>query len=259
MSEMLTGMLKDKTALISGGARGIGRATAILFAREGARVAVADLDEDGANETVAMIEKAGGEAIAIGVEITQPEQVNVMVDRAVKAFGRLDCAFNNAGIAGYQVGSKGQKTAEWSEEAFDRMIAVNLKGVWLAMRAQLDVMTKQGGGAIVNTASIAGLVGLPMSSAYVASKHGVIGLTKTAAIEYAADHIRVNAVCPGFIETEMTREVMARRGDQVLATTPFKRMGTAQEIAEMVCWLCSERASYVSGAAYNVDGGYVAN
>ncbi|MGC1441236.1 MAG: SDR family NAD(P)-dependent oxidoreductase, partial [Burkholderiaceae bacterium] len=174
MAENQAGMLKDKAALISGGARGIGQATAILFAREGARVAVADLDEDGANQTVAMIEKAGGEAIAIGVEITQPEQVNVMVDRAVKAFGRLDCAFNNAGIAGYQVGSKGQKTAEWSEEAFDRMIAVNLKGVWLAMRAQLDVMTKQGGGAIVNTASIAGLVGLPMSSAYVASKHGVI-------------------------------------------------------------------------------------
>ncbi|MGB7307160.1 MAG: glucose 1-dehydrogenase [Burkholderiaceae bacterium] len=259
MAENQAGMLKDKAALISGGARGIGQATAILFAREGARVAVADLDEDGANQTVAMIDKAGGEAIAIGVEITQPAQVNAMVDSAVKAFGRLDCAFNNAGIAAYQVGAKGQKTAEWSEEAFDRMIAVNLKGVWLAMRAQLDVMTKQGGGAIVNTSSIAGLVGLPTSSAYVAAKHGVIGLTKTAAIEYAADNIRVNAVCPGYIETEMTREVMSRRGDEVLATTPFKRMGTAQEIAEMVCWLCSGRASYVSGAAYNVDGGYVAN
>ena len=255
----MAGMLDGKTALISGGARGIGRATALLFAREGARVAVADLNTDGAKDTVAAINKAGGQAIAIGVEITRPDEVNAMVKRAVDAFGRLDCAFNNAGIAGYQVGSSGQKTAEWSEEAFDRMIAVNLKGVWLAMRAELDVMVSQGGGSIVNTASIAGLVGLPTSSAYVAAKHGVVGLTKTAAIEYAAAKVRVNAVCPGYIETDMTKDVMARRGEQIMATTPFKRMGTAQEIAEMVCWLSSDRASYVSGATYNVDGGFIAS
>ena len=254
----MAGMLDGKTALISGGARGIGRATALLFAKEGARVAVADLNGDGAEATVALINAAGGQAIAITVEITKPDQVNAMVARTVDAFGRLDCAFNNAGIAGHQVGSSGQKTADWSEEAFDRLIAVNLKGVWLAMRAELDVMTRQGGGAIVNTASIAGLVGLPTSSAYVAAKHGVIGLTKTAAIEYATAKIRVNAVCPGYIETEMTKDAMARRGEQILATTPFKRMGTAQEIAEMVCWLSSDRASYVSGAAYTVDGGYMA-
>ncbi len=254
----MAGMLDGKTALISGGARGIGRATALLFAKEGARVAVADLNADGAKDTVAAINKAGGQAIAIAVEITKPDEVNAMVKRAVDAFGRLDCAFNNAGIAGYQVGSKGQKTAEWSEEAFDRMIAVNLKGVWLAMRAELDVMVKQGGGAIVNTASIAGLFGLPTSSAYVAAKHGVVGLTKTAAIEYAPDKIRVNSVCPGYIETEMTKEVMSRRGDQIMALVPFKRMGTAQDIAEMVCWLCSDRAAYVSGANYNVDGGFAA-
>lgn len=254
----MAGMLEGKTALISGGARGIGRATALLFAKEGARVAVADLNGDGAKETVAIINGAGGRAIAITVEISKPAEVEAMVKRTVDAFGRLDCAFNNAGIAGYQVGSKGQKTAEWSEEAFDRMIAINLKGVWLAMRHELNVMVAQGGGSIVNTGSIAGLVGLPTSSAYVAAKHGVIGLTKTAAIEYAQQKIRVNAVCPGYIETDMTKEVMTRRGEQIMAMVPYKRMGTAQEIAEMVCWLCSDRASYVSGAAYNVDGGFIA-
>jgi NAD(P)-dependent dehydrogenase (short-subunit alcohol dehydrogenase family) len=254
----MAGLLDGKTALISGGARGIGRAAAILFAKEGARVAVADLNGDGAKETVQMINAAGGQAISITVEITKADEVAGMVARTVDAFGRLDCAFNNAGIAGYQVNAAGAKTADWSEEAFDRMIAVNLKGVWLAMRAELEVMQKQGVGAIVNTASIAGLVGLPTSSAYVAAKHGVVGLTKTAAIEYATMGIRVNSVCPGYIETDMTKEVMTRRGEEILRTTAARRMGTAQEIAEMVCWLCSDRASYVTGANYNVDGGYVA-
>ncbi len=254
----MAGLLDGKTALISGGARGIGRAAAILFAREGARVAVADLNGDGAKETVQMINAAGGQAISITVEITKANEVAAMVARTVDAFGRLDCAFNNAGIAGYQVNAAGAKTADWSEEAFDRMIAVNLKGVWLAMRAELEVMQTQGAGAIVNTASIAGLVGLPTSSAYVAAKHGVVGLTKTAAIEYATNGIRVNSVCPGYIETDMTKEVMTRRGEEILRTTAARRMGTAQEIAEMVCWLCSDRASYVTGANYNVDGGYVA-
>ncbi|MGE0767605.1 MAG: glucose 1-dehydrogenase [Hyphomicrobiaceae bacterium] len=254
----MAGMLEGKAALISGAARGIGRAAALLFAKEGARVAVADLNEGGARETVGLINAAGGQAIAIKVEITKADEVNAMVARAVDAFGRLDCAFNNAGIAGYQVNAVGAKTAEWSEDAFDRMIAVNLKGVWLAMRAEIEVMSKQGSGAIVNTASIAGLVGLPTSSAYVAAKHGVVGLTKTAGIEYATQKIRVNSVCPGYIETDMTREVMQRRGEDILRSTAARRMGSAEEIAEMVCWLCSDRASYVTGANYNVDGGYVA-
>ena len=254
----MTGMLEGKTALISGGARGIGRAAAVLFAKEGARVAVADLNLEGAKETVELINKAGGQAIAIKVEVTSADDVNAMVSRTTDAFGRLDCAFNNAGISGYQVNAGGKRTADWPEDGFDRMIGVNLKGVWLAMRAELQVMLKQGGGSIVNTASIAGLVGLPTSSAYVAAKHGVIGLTKTAAIEYATDKIRVNSVCPGYIETDMTREVMQRRGDDILRATAARRMGTPHEIAEMVCWLCSDRASYVTGANYNVDGGYVA-
>jgi NAD(P)-dependent dehydrogenase (short-subunit alcohol dehydrogenase family) len=184
--------------------------------------------------------------------------VRAMVEAVIGAYGRLDCAFNNAGIAGWQVDAAGKKTAEWSEEAFDRMIAVNLKGVWLCMKHELLRMQAQGSGAIVNTASIAGLAGLPTSSAYVAAKHGVVGLTKTAAIEYAEAGIRVNAVCPGYIKTPMTEETMRRRGAAIIAQTPLKRMGSPEEIAEMVVWLLSERASYVTGAAYNVDGGWMA-
>lgn len=253
----MAGMLEGKAALITGAGRGIGRATALLFAREGARVAAADVAEAGAAETAALIEQAGGQAIPLGCDVTAPDQVARMTEATIAAFGRLDCAFNNAGIAAFQVGAGGKKTADWSEEAFDRMIAVNLKGVWLCMRAELEAMSAQAAGAIVNTASIAGLIGIPTSSAYVASKHGVVGLTKTAAIEYAPK-VRVNAVCPGFIATDMTQEVMARRGEELMAAVPFHRMGTAEEIAEMVCWLCSDRAAYVTGAAYNVDGGWVA-
>jgi NAD(P)-dependent dehydrogenase (short-subunit alcohol dehydrogenase family) len=191
-------------------------------------------------------------------DVTDASVVEAMVKSVVAAYGRLDCAFNNAGIAGFQVDASGKKTADWSEQSFDRMIAVNLKGVWLCMKHELPQMVAQGGGAIVNTASIAGLIGLPTSSAYVAAKHGVVGLTKTAAIEYADDNVRVNAVCPGYIETKMTEDVMRRRGEQLMGMVPFHRMGKPEEIAEMVVWLCSDRASYVSGAAYNVDGGYMA-
>jgi NAD(P)-dependent dehydrogenase (short-subunit alcohol dehydrogenase family) len=254
----MAGLLDGKSALITGGGGGIGRATALAFAREGARVAVADVAVEAARETVAQVNAAGGQAVSLPGEVTRDADVRKMIEGVVSAYGRLDCAFNNAGIAGWQVDAAGKKTAEWSEEAFDRMIAVNLKGVWLCMRHELPQMQTQGGGAIVNTGSIAGLIGLPTSSAYVAAKHGVLGLTKTAAIEYADAHIRVNAVCPGYIDTRMTEDTMRRRGEAVLAQTPLKRMGNPQEIAEMVVWLCSDRASYVSGAAYNVDGGYMA-
>lgn len=255
----MAGMLEGKAALVTGGGRGIGRETALLFAAEGARVAVSDLNADGAAETVTAINAAGGQAISLSGDVTVAAKVDEMVAAAVAAFGRLDCAFNNAGIAPYQVGAAGKLTADWPEEAVDRMLEVNLKSVWLCMRAELKQMTRQdGGGAIVNTASIAGLNGLPTSSLYVAAKHGVVGLTKTAAIEYALQNIRVNSVCPGYIETDMTRDTMARRGDQILAQVPARRMGTAREIAEMVCWLASDRASFVTGANYNVDGGFVA-
>jgi NAD(P)-dependent dehydrogenase (short-subunit alcohol dehydrogenase family) len=254
----MAGIVEGKVALVTGGGGGIGRAAALAFAREGARVAVADFAAAAARDTVALINAAGGQAITLTGDVTRAKDVRAMLDDTVTAYGRLDCAFNNAGIAPYQVDASGKKTADWSEESFDRMIAVNLKGVWLCMKEEIPRMQSQGGGAIVNTASIAGLIGLVTSSAYVAAKHGVIGLTKTAALEYADAKIRVNAVCPGFIKTQMTEETMRRRGEAIMAQIPVRRMGEPGEIAEMVVWLCSDRASYVTGAAYNVDGGWMA-
>jgi NAD(P)-dependent dehydrogenase (short-subunit alcohol dehydrogenase family) len=254
----MSGILAGKIALVTGGGNGIGRETALAFAREGARVAVADYEAERAAETVGLINAAGGQALSLSGDVTVSADVQKMVQATVAAYGRLDCAFNNAGIAGHQVDAVGQLTHEWSDSSFDRMIAVNLKGVWLCMKHELPQIRTAGGGAIVNTASIAGLVGLRTSSAYVAAKHGVIGLTKTAAIEYADDGIRVNAVCPGFISTRMTEPSRAQRGEAVTARTPLHRYGEPREIAEMVVWLCSERASYVTGAAYQVDGGWTA-
>ncbi|MBV8777015.1 MAG: glucose 1-dehydrogenase [Alphaproteobacteria bacterium] len=259
----MPGMLDGKSALVTGGGGGIGRATALAMAREGARLAVADYAADAAAETVALVNAAGGQAITLTGDVTRPKHVEAMLNDTLVAYGRLDCAFNNAGIAPYQVNSSGKKTAEWEEDSFDRMIAVNLKSVWLCMKAEIIQMRKQKlmgqpGGAIVNTGSIAGLIGLATSSAYVAAKHGVLGLTKTAALEYVDDGIRVNAVCPGFIKTRMTEDTMRRRGDQIMAQIPAGRMGEPDEIAEMVVWLCSDRASYVTGACYNVDGGWMA-
>ena len=254
----MTGLLEGKSALITGGGGGIGRATALIFAREGARLAIADASRDAAAETVDLVNKAGGQAIALSGDVTETGAAQAMVAAVVSAYGRIDCAFNNAGIAGYQVDAAGKRTHEWADESFDRMIGVNLKGVWLCMKHEIVQMLAQGGGKIVNTGSIAGLIGLPTSSAYVAAKHGVLGLTKTAAIEYAKDNIRVNAVCPGYIETKMTEDTMRRRGEQLMGQVPFGRMGKPEEIGEMVLFLCSDRSSYVSGACYNVDGGYMA-
>ena len=255
----MTGLLAGKSALITGGGGGIGRATALIFAREGARVAVADAVEAAARETVAQVNAAGGQAMSLSGDVTDPDRVQAMIKAVVSAHGRLDVAFNNAGIAGYQVDAAGKKTHEWADASFDRMIGVNLKGVWLCMKHEIIQMLAQGGGgSIINTGSIAGLIGLPTSSAYVAAKHGVLGLTKTAALEYAEDGIRVNAVCPGYIETKMTEDTMRRRGAELMAKVPFGRMGKPEEIGEMVLFFASERASYVSGACYNVDGGYMA-
>lgn len=254
----MPGILDGKVALVTGGGGGIGRATALAMVREGAKVAVADFDAAASRDTVAQINQAGGQAVTLTGDVTSAEAVAAMLRDTLSAYGRLDCAFNNAGIAGYQVAAAGLKTAEWAEESFDRMVAVNLKGVWLCMREEIRHMQAQGGGSIVNTGSIAGLVGLPTSSAYVAAKHGVLGLTKTAALEYADAKIRVNAVCPGYIETRMTEEVRRRRGEAIMRNTPLGRMGQPGEIAEMVVWLLSERASYVTGACYNVDGGWMA-
>jgi NAD(P)-dependent dehydrogenase (short-subunit alcohol dehydrogenase family) len=255
----MTGILDGKVALVTGGGNGIGRETALAFAREGARVAVADYEAGSAAETVALINGNGGQAISLSGDVTVAAQVQAMLDGTIAAYGRLDCAYNNAGIAGHQVEASGQLTHEWSEKSFDRMIEVNLKGVWLVMKHEIPLMLARGGGAIVNTASVAGLIGLRTSSGYVAAKHAVIGLTKTAAVEYAEEGIRVNAVCPGYIVTRMTGPVRETRSEAVIARTPMRRFGEPREIAEMVVWLCSDRASYVTGAAYEVDGGLTAS
>ena len=254
----MTGLLDGKTALVTGGGNGIGRATALAMAREGARVAVADYEADAAQATVALINQAGGQAISLSGDVTDSSKVEAMVRAVVSGFGRLDCAFNNAGIAPHQVDARGQYTADWSEASFDRMIEVNLKSVWLSLKYEIPAMQANGGGAIVNTASIAGLIGLKNATAYVAAKHGVVGLTKTAAMEYADAGIRVNAVCPGFIRTRMTAKTLEEREDAIAGRAPMNRVGTPEEIAEMVVWLCSARSSFVTGMAYAVDGGWTA-
>jgi NAD(P)-dependent dehydrogenase (short-subunit alcohol dehydrogenase family) len=255
----MTRDLEGKSALVTGGASGIGQATALAFAREGARVAVADIMQDAAQRTVNEIEAMGGQALAIACDVTDDDAVKAMIAATVDAFGSLDCAFNNAGIAPYQVNAGGQKIADVAPEAWRRLIDVNLTGVWLCLRHEVAEMRAQGsGGVIINTASILGLVGTATSSAYVAAKHGVVGLTKVAAADHAADNIRVNAVCPGYIETPMTEETMRRRGERIMARVPMARMGKAAEIAEAVVWLCSPKASFVTGVSWAVDGGYTA-
>jgi NAD(P)-dependent dehydrogenase (short-subunit alcohol dehydrogenase family) len=252
----MAGRVNGKVALVTGGSSGIGRATAQIFAREGAKVVVADVQVEGGEETVRFIKAAGGAAIFVKTDVSQPADVEAMVKKTVDTYGRLDCAFNNAGIEGII-----QPTVEYSEEHLDRVLAINLKGVWLCMKAELQQMLKQGSGAIVNTASVAGLIGMPGFSAYVAAKHGVNGLTKTAALEYAKHGIRINAVCPGAIRTPMfERGARAYPGieEQTVAAEPIGRMAAPAEVGEAVVWLCSEAASFVTGLPMAVDGGWVA-
>ncbi|MGX1103472.1 MULTISPECIES: SDR family NAD(P)-dependent oxidoreductase [Bradyrhizobium] len=255
----MAGILDGKAALVTGGGSGIGRATAIAMACEGARVAVSDLSKDGIDETVALINAAGGQSIAIQGDVTDEADVANMVARTVSAFGRIDCAFNNAGVAGRSVGPPGQRIHELTQASVAKMFSVNLMGVFLCLKYEIAQMLKQGGGgAIVNTASIAGLVGLATSGHYVATKHGVVGLTKSAAIEYAQDGIRVNCVNPGYIKTPMTKETMDERYDEIIAKVPVRRLGVPEEIAEAVVWMCSDKASFMTGASHVVDGGYSA-
>jgi NAD(P)-dependent dehydrogenase (short-subunit alcohol dehydrogenase family) len=255
----MAGILDGKVALVTGGASGIGRATALAMAREGARVAVSDLSKDGIEGTVALINGIGGQSIAIQGDVTKEADVANMVARTVSAFGRIDCAFNNAGVAGRSVGPPGERIHQLSEASVAKMFSVNLMGVFLCLKHEIAQMLKQGGGgAIVNTASIAGLIGLATSGHYVATKHGVVGLTKTAAIEYAQDGIRVNCVNPGYIKTPMTKETMDERYDEIMAKVPVKRLGVPEEIAEAVIWMCSDKASFMTGASHVIDGGYSA-
>lgn len=253
----MNGLLRGQVALVTGGASGIGRATALAMAREGAKVVVADVQEAAAWETIALVQEAGGEAFFVKCDVSKTVEVQNLVETVVKTFARLDCAFNNAAIAGPLGG-----LADCTEEDWDRVLGVNLKGVWNCMKHQIPQMLKQGKGAIVNTSSVGGKVALAGLGAYTASKHGVIGLTKTAAVEYSGLGVRVNAVCPGIIETPMLREVVNLAGQaveaQFIAAQPIGRKGKPEEIAEAVVWLCSDRASLVTGEAMSVDGGWVA-
>ena len=252
----MAGLLSGKVALVTGGSTGIGRASALTFAREGAQVVVADVVEDKAEETVRLIKDAGGEARCIKTDVTRAAEVEAMVRFTLDAYGRLDCAHNNAGIEG-----RVSNTAEYAEADWDRVIGVNLTGVWLCMKSEIPPMLEQGGGAIVNTASGAGLIGAPGMPAYVASKHGVVGLSKTAALEYAKAGIRVNAMCPGVIETPMVERLTSGNPGMMegfVSIHPVGRAGQPQEIAEAVVWLCSDAASFVTGHAMSVDGGITA-
>jgi NAD(P)-dependent dehydrogenase (short-subunit alcohol dehydrogenase family) len=257
----MPGQLNGKVALVTGGASGIGRATALTFAREGAKLIIADMHEDGGQQTVHIIQENGGEATFVKMDVTQPTEVEALISKAVESYGRLDCAYNNAGISGAGIGSEQRTlTAEYPAERWHQVIAINLTGVWLCMKYEIAQMLKQGGGTIVNTASVAGLIGLPYASAYVASKHGVVGLTKTAALEYAKQGIRVNCVCPGYIQTPMTAAGMQdpARMALMIANEPVGRMGQPEEVAAAVVWLCSDAASFVTGHTMTVDGGYIA-
>jgi NAD(P)-dependent dehydrogenase (short-subunit alcohol dehydrogenase family) len=252
----MAGQLDGKVALVTGGSLGIGRATALAFAREGAKVVIADVNVEGGKETVRLVVEAGGEATFVETDVSKAAEVEHMVKRTIETYGRLDCACNNAGIVG------GVGTVACTEETWDRVIAINLKGVWLCMKYEIPSLLDQGAGSIVNMSSAAGLVSAPGPGnvAYVASKHGVIGLTKAAAMEYAQQGIRVNSVCPGWIDTPLTKVWLddPERRVSVIASEPIGRVGTPDEIAEAVVWLCSDAASFVTGHAMAVDGGYVA-
>ena len=249
-----------RAGLVTGAASGIGRAAALKFASEGGKVVIADVDMDGSELTKAMIEQIGGQAICVRTDVTQAEEVEALIGQTVAAYGQLDFAFNNAGIAGDIV-----PLVDYSEDLWDRVININLKGVWLCMKYEVRQMLNQGnaGGAIVNTASVMGLISSASNPiAYTASKHGVIGLTKSAALTYAESGIRVNAVCPGYIMTPLVEGVFERhpeRKAQIVADHPVGRLGVPEEIAEAAVWLCSDAASFINGTAMPVDGGYVAH
>jgi NAD(P)-dependent dehydrogenase (short-subunit alcohol dehydrogenase family) len=247
--------MEGKVALVTGGSSGIGRATALAFANEGARVVIANRTQDTGERVVREIVEAGGKAIWVKTDVTQADQVEAMVRAALDAYGRLDYAFNNGGSGG-----KGGWTAEIEEEDWGKTIDGYLKSVWLCMKYEIPEMLKLGGGAIVNTSSVDGKRGFPWDPVYSAAKHGVIGLTKSAAMQYAQQGIRINAVCPGWIKTPPVEGMLDRDPEmekQMVLHQPIGRLGEPEEVAQAVVWLCSDKASLMVGAAMAVDGGYL--
>jgi len=246
--------LRDKVVIVTGAGSGIGKATAIAFAKEGAKVVVSDINEYEGQQTANEINKIHGEAISVKCDVSSDRDVQNLIEKTLEKYGRLDCAYNNAGIEGSQ-----SSITECTVENWDKTININLKGVWLCMKYEIPAMLKSGGGSIVNCSSIAGKVGFETIPAYVASKHGVIGLTETASLEFAKNNIRVNAVCPGVIHTPML-DRFDHGDEQAMADqVPMGRVGTPDEIANSVIWLCSDNSSYVTGQSILVDGGWTAH
>lgn len=246
-------LLEGKVAVITGAGSGIGKAVSLLYAAEGAKVVVSDIAEKGGNETVSEIKAKGGDAIFVKADSSKPDDNKNVVEQAVKQFGGLHIAVNNAGIGG-PLGPLG----EYPVDGWDKVIAINLSGVFYGLRYQIPAMLSSGGGSIVNVASILGKVGTKGSGAYVAAKHGVIGLTETAALEYAAQKIRVNSIGPGYILTPLLESLDDATMNALVGLHPMGRLGTSEEVAELALWLNSDKASFVTGAYYNVDGGYLA-
>jgi NAD(P)-dependent dehydrogenase (short-subunit alcohol dehydrogenase family) len=254
MAANQTGRYAGKVAFITGAASGIGRAAALAFARGGASVVAADLSEEGNRETVRLIEQQGGRALAVRCDVTQSQDVKTALAKVVEAFGRLDFAFNNAGIEPRNPAA----TADYDEAEWNRIFDTNLRGMFFCMKHEIPLILESGGGAIVNTSSGAGVIGIKGSPAYTAAKHGVIGLTKAAALDYAAQNIRINAVCPGYIDTPMMGRFTGGTPEgraKVIAEEPVGRMGTPEEIAAAVIWLCSDDAAFMIGHAMVIDGG----
>lgn len=245
---------ENKVVIVTGSGSGIGRATAIAFAQEGAKVVVSDVNESNGMATVDEIKKQKGDAHFIKCDVASESDIKNLIDKTIEKYGRLDCAYNNAGIEGSPC-----TTTECSTENWDKTININLRGVWLCMKYEIPAMLKYGKGSIVNCSSIAGLVGFETIPAYVASKHGVIGLTETAALEFAKKNIRVNAVCPGAIHTPMLDRFTHGDENMMADQDPMGRVGRPEEIADSVLWLCSDKASYVTGQSIAVDGGWVAH